>query len=369
MTKQNIKFCRSPDGTRIAFATSGTGPPLVRAPNWLNHLDLDWKSPIWSHWFKALSERHTLVRYDIRGSGLSDRVVDDLSFDAWVTDLESVVDDLGLDQFALMGVCQGGATAIKYAVRHPERVSSLILYASYAQGSYVIEDTSFTQDEADALIHMIKIGWGQDRPAFRQTFTHLLIPEATREEQKWLNELQRRTVSPETAAYLFEEFLHIDVANLARQVQVPTLVMHARGDNMVSFKDGSRLASLIPNARFVPLESKNHILRADELAWSRFVNELNNFLDEYMPILTATDEQRFSDLTDRQHEVLELIAQGMSNEEIADTLTIADKTVRNHITRIYSKLYVDTRAQAIVMAREAGYGVNRTQLSDTNSLV
>lgn len=360
MTKQDIRFCRSPDGVRIAYAVSGNGPPLVRAPNWLTNIDLDWRSPIWSHWFEALSEQHTLVRYDIRGAGLSDRVADDLSLEAWVRDLETVVDDLGLDRFPILGICQGGATAITYAVRHPERVSALILYGTYAQGPYIIDDTSFTLEEAEALTNMIKVGWGQDRPAFRQTFTHLLIPEATREEQDWLNEIQRRTVSPETAAYLFDQFLRIDVADLAQQVHVPTLVMHSRNDNMVAFNDGPRLASLIPNAHFVPLESNNHILRPDEPAWEHFLAEIRDFLEP----ITAIQEREvlasdFEDLTSREHEVLELIAQGLSNETIAESLVVAPKTVRNHVTRIYSKLAVQSRAQAIVRAREAGYGTRQ----------
>jgi pimeloyl-ACP methyl ester carboxylesterase/DNA-binding CsgD family transcriptional regulator len=361
MADQIIQFCRSPDGVRIAYATSGTGPPLVRAPNWLTNVDLDWRSPIWSHWFEALSERNTLVRYDIRGSGLSDRVAEDLSLESWVRDLETVVDELQLERFPIMGICQGGATAITYAVRHPERVTGLILYGSYAQGPYVIDDTSFTQEEAEALTQMIKIGWGENRPAFRQTFTHLLIPEATKEEQDWLNEIQRRTVSPETAAYLFQQFLHIDVAHLARKVQVPTLVMHSRNDNMVAFNDGPRLASLIPHARFVTLESNNHILRPSEPAWSRFIEEIRGFLaplsDEYR---RATLGAEFDELTPREHDVLELIAQGLRNEAIAEYLCVATKTIRNHVTSIYAKLGVETRAEAIVRSREAGYGHSQT---------
>lgn len=357
MKDQSIHFCRSSDGVRIAYATSGSGPPLVRAPNWLTNIDLDWRSPIWRHWFEALSEQNTLVRYDIRGSGLSDRVAEDLSLEAWVRDMEAVVDDLGLDRFPVLGICQGGATAITYATRHPERVTGLILYGSYAQGPYVVDDTSFTPEEAEALTKLIRLGWGQDRPAFRQTFTELLIPESTRVEQDWLNEIQRRTVSPETAAYLFEQFLHIDVAALAHQVRVPTLVMHARNDNMVAFNDGPRLAGLIPNARFVTLESKNHILRRHESAWSRFRSEVHGFLQSLAgQSRHAEPRAGFEELTSRERDVLELIAQGLGNDAIAEELAVSPKTVRNHVTRIYTKLEVTRRAQAVVRAREAGYG-------------
>lgn len=359
MMNQDIKFCRSPDGVRIAYATAGSGPPLIRAPIWMTHLDLDWHSPIWAHWFEALSQRHTLVRYDMRGSGLSDRLVDDLSVDAWVRDLETVVNDLGLERFPLLGICQGGAAAIKYAVRHPDRVSQLVLYGTYAQGGLVNEFGTFTSSEVEALHHMIKVGWGQDRAAFRQTFVNLLMPEASREQQDWLSELQRRSVSAETAARLWIIFNTIDLADEARQLQVPTLVLHARNDCMVPFEAGRSLAGHIPNARFVPLDSTNHILRADEPAWPRFLTELYSFLDPVPSIDEPnTVQPNFDELTGREREVLNLIAQGLSNEAIADYLVVAPKTVRNYVTRIYSKLAVESRAKAIVCAREAGYGVN-----------
>lgn len=273
------------------------------------------------------------------------------------------MDDLELERFPILGICQGGATAISYAARHPERVAGLILYGTYAQGPYIIDDASFTPEEADALREMIRVGWGQDRPAFRQTFTELLIPEATREEQDWLNEIQRRTVSPETAAYLFRQFLSIDVADLARRVSVPALVLHARNDNMVAFNDGPRLAGLIPHARFVALDSRNHILRPEEPAWFQFKDEVHGFLESISDRLRSADTAgAFSDLTSREREVLELIARGLTNEAIAEQLIVTPKTVRNYVTRIYDKLDVNRRAQAVVRAREAGLGVGHVHV-------
>jgi pimeloyl-ACP methyl ester carboxylesterase/DNA-binding CsgD family transcriptional regulator len=355
--EQQIHFCISPDGARIAYATSGTGPPLVRVANWLTHLDLDWKSPVWYHWFEELSRGHTLVRYDPRGCGLSDRSVDDLSLDAWVGDLAAVVDALELDRFSLLGFCQGGATAVAYAVRHPERVSRLVLYDSYVQGALVEGADPCQAREADALAEMIEIGWGQEAAAFRQVFTNLLIPGASMEQQRWFAELQRQTVSPATAVRLWRAFHNIDIQVLAERIRLPTLVFHVEGDAIVPFNQGMWLASLIPDARFVPLPGKNHILLEDEPAWSRFLAELRSFLRTAVPEPEPSDARYvFPELTPREREVLELIAQGLSNDEISERLVIAPKTVRNHVSRIYSKLRLGSRAQVVVLARQAGLG-------------
>lgn len=359
--RQQIRFARASDGPRIAYATSGAGPPLVRVTNWLTHLDFDWESPIWSHWFRELSRGHTLVRYDARGTGLSDRAVRDLSIESWVRDLQAVVDDLGLERFHLLGICQGGATAVAYAARHPQRVSRLVLYGSYPRGAFAGGVARNDAPQATALAKMIEVGWGRQETAFRKVFADLLIPQATREQQCWMADLQQRTVSPQTAAALWRAFHTLDVTDLAGQIQTPSLVLHARQDAMVAFDQGRRLASLIPAARFVPLESQNHILRQDEPAWPCFLDEVRRFLHTAVPhhlSEEARDEARsaLSDLTPREREVLNLLAQGLSNDEIAAQLVIAAKTVRNHVTRIYRKLQVDSRAQAIVLARETGNG-------------
>jgi pimeloyl-ACP methyl ester carboxylesterase/DNA-binding CsgD family transcriptional regulator len=352
--KQEIRFCRSQDGTRIAYATSGSGPPLVYVANWLTHLKLDWNSPLWTHWLRELSRGHTLVRFDARGNGLSDRVVENLSVDAWAQDLAAVADDLGLERFPILGFCQGGATAIAYAVRRPERVSRLVLYNSYVHGAFTEEGTDEDKREAEALAEMIAVGWGQEAVAFRQLFANLMIPEGTLEQLRWLGKLQKRTVSPEVAVRLWRAFHAINIRRLAQQVQAPALVLHVEDNRIVDFAEGRKLATLLPDARFVPLEGKNHILLPDDPAWSRFLDEVRAFLGtETLPRATDDPRQAIARLTPREQEVLTLIARGLTNDEIAGRLTIAPKTVRNHVTHIYGKLGVDSRAQAVVLAREA----------------
>ncbi|HHP7238998.1 alpha/beta fold hydrolase [Longibacter sp.] len=352
--RQNIGFCESFDGTRIAYATSGTGPPLVRVANWVTHLELDWEGPIWPPWFEELSSDHTLVRYDLRGCGLSDRSVDDLSLDAWVRDLEAVVDDLGLDQFSILGLCQGGSIAVAYAARHPARVKQLVLYDTYTHGALVEGQRFFERTKAEALTQMIKVGWGRRNAAFRKVFVDLLVPEGSKEQQQWLAELQRESTSPEMAARLWRAFHVIDIREAAPHVQAPTLVFHVKHDAMIPFQMGCHLASLIPEARFVPLDGENHILLPDEPAWERFVSELRGFLaDEEVP---ASEVDGFCELTPREREVLDLVAQGLGNGQIAEALFISPKTVRNHVSRIFSKLDVSRRAEAVVQAREAGFG-------------
>ncbi len=359
--KQQIRFCTSPDGVRIAYASSGTGPPLVRASTYLTHLEHDWDSPVWRHWLTDLGRHFTLVRHDQRGCGLSDHDVDEFSMDAWVSDLEMVVDTIGLKRFPILGPSQGGAVAIEYAVRHPEKVSHLILYGAYAQGRFHREPASKQLEEANAMLELMKVGWGKDNPAFRQVFTTLFMPEGTPDQIRWFNELQRLSTSPQNAVKMEAAFYDIDVRESAAEVKAPTLVLHARDDAMVDFEEGRRLAAAIPNARFVPLEGKNHLLLKREPAWQRFMEEILDFL----PAEEGEAPERgdatgklglLEELTKREREVLELIAQGLDNRQIAQRLTISDKTVRNHVTNIYGKLHVSSRGQAIVKAREAGMG-------------
>lgn len=356
--EQNIRFCTTLDGINLAYATSGEGPPLVRVANWLTHLDLDWKGPIWSHWFTEFSKDHTLIRFDLRGSGLSDRKVNEQSLEAWVQDLETIVEDAGIDKFPLLGFCQGGAIALSYTVRHPEKVSHLILFDSYSRGNLAEGTPVRKKLETKALKKMIEVGWGrEDTAIFRRVFADLLMPDASEEDRRWLAELQRKTTSPVMAASLWEEFHRIDVKKLAEQVNVPTLIFHVKGDKVVPFEAGRKLASLISNARFVPLESENHILLKDDPAWERFLAEVKSFLGSSGTEKVVEEPQElFPELTPRECEVLDLIAKGLGNEEIADRLYISSKTVRNHNTSIFSKLQVDSRSRAIVLAREAGIG-------------
>jgi pimeloyl-ACP methyl ester carboxylesterase/DNA-binding winged helix-turn-helix (wHTH) protein len=278
--EQRIRFCTAEDGVRIAYASSGSGPPLVKPANWMTHLEYDWESPVWRHWLHALSDGRMLVRYDERGSGLSDREVDDYSFDAWVRDLETVVDAMELDSFPLLGISQGCAVAIAYAVRHPERVTRLVLYGGYAEGAYRRARTPEERDEADLIMRQLPLGWGRDNPAFRMFFAARFLPEGTPEQMRWFSELQRVTTSPEIAVRLRDTAANIDVRALAPLVRAPTLVLHANGDAAIPFDQGRLLAALIPDARFVSLESRNHILLEDEPAWGRFVEEVGRFLGE-----------------------------------------------------------------------------------------
>jgi len=352
--EQSIRFTRSHDGTTIAYARSGSGPPLVRAANWLTHLEFDWESPVWRHWLRELSRHHTLIRYDERGCGLSDREVEDLSFESWVADLEAVVDAAGLDRFPLFGMSQGGPVGIAYAARHPERVSHLILYGSYMVGWKHRASPDFRRRE-EALLQLMADGWGRDNPAFRQVFTSMFIPDGSDEQVRWFNDLQRETTSPHIAVRLEREFGEIDVRGLLEDLRCPVLVLHARDDEVIPFRAGRKLAAGIPDARFVALDGENHVLLEDEPAWSRFLEETRSFLQ--IPEEEGGREPAYLDrLTDRERQVLDLVAAGLSNAAIAAELSIATKTVKNHVSRVYRKMNAASRAEAIVAAREAGLG-------------
>jgi pimeloyl-ACP methyl ester carboxylesterase len=275
---QQVYFTSSIDGVRVAYATAGSGPPLVKTANYLSHLEFDWESPVWRHWLTELSRDHMLIRYDERGTGLSDWVVEDLSFASWVNDLEAVVDALGLERFPLLGLSQGGPVALAYAVRHPEKVSHLILFGSYARGWLHRNLTDNKREEERIMIDLMRVGWGRDNPAFSRVLSTQIMPEASSEQMRALDELARISATPENAVKLEMEMHRIDVQALAAQVRVPTLVIHPKGDGAVPFDEGRYLASLIPRARFVTLESRNHILLAQEPAWEKFVTTLRHFL-------------------------------------------------------------------------------------------
>ncbi|HZM43400.1 MAG TPA: alpha/beta fold hydrolase [Burkholderiales bacterium] len=350
--KQQIRFCTTRDGTRIAYATTGEGPPFVKVSNWMSHLEFDWDSPVWRHWLTELSRSHSLLRYDERGCGLSDWEPRELSFEAWVSDLETVVDAVGLERFPLLGISQGAPIAVAYALRHPERVSHLILHGGYARGRLKRDLGPQQVKEAETMRELAGLGWGKENPAFRQFFTTQFIPDGTPEQHRWFNELERVSVSPVNAVRFMTIFDQIDVTALAPAVTSPTLVMHPTGDARVPFEEGRLLATLIPGARFVPLESRNHLLLAHEPAWQRWLDEMRAFL----PAPAAASRKAFPSLTPREIELVDLIAQGLDNAQIAARLTLSEKTVRNHITSIFAKLEVENRSQAIVLARDAGFG-------------
>jgi len=278
--EQQIKFCPAPDGVNIAYAVIGEGPPLVKSPTWMTHLEHDWQSPVWRHLLRGLAAEHSLVRFDQRANGLSDWDVAEITFESMVDDLAAVVDAVGLDHFPLIGMSQGCAYSIAYAIRHPERVSQLILYGGFDKGS-LRSGSEIDRQEHEMQEQMILQGWGKNNPAFRQFFTSLFIPGATKEQMDWFNEMQRITASPENAVRLRDVSGNIDVSDLLGQISVPTLVLHCRDDSIVPFETGRRIAAMIPNASFVALEGRNHIILEDDPALPRFMKEVSAFLAQY----------------------------------------------------------------------------------------
>jgi pimeloyl-ACP methyl ester carboxylesterase/DNA-binding CsgD family transcriptional regulator len=353
---QAIRFCKSQDGLRIAYATMGRGLPLVRAAHFLTHLELDLQSPVWRPWLDELGRDRLLVRYDRRGCGLSDGNTGPLSIDTWVADLEAVVDAASLDRFALFGCSLGCAVSVVYAARHPERVSCVVVLSGYARGPMKRDPTPTHVQEARMLREVIELGWARDTPAYRQLFTSLFIPTGTPEQARWFNDLQRLSTTPDDAVRAMAAFAEIDVSESAMQVTCPALVLHSRGDSWVPFEEGRRLACLIPDACFVPLESVNHVPLRHEPAFARCFEEVHPFLDAHSP--AQPRERPFPQLTPRERDLLELLAHGLDNLQIAAYLGLSEKTVRNKVSTVFDKLDVATRAQAIVRARDAGFGVS-----------
>ena len=278
--EQVIRFCRSADGVQLAYSRVGSGPPLVKTGNWMTHLEKDFESPIWHHLYRDLAAENSFIRYDARGNGLSDWDVDEISFEAFVRDLEAVVDAAGVERFALLGISQGCAVSIAYATRHPERVTHLVLYGGYAQGWNKRIRTEAEKQQDAAMLTLMQLGWGQENPAFRQLFTSQFIPEGTKEQADWFNDLQRISTSPENAVRNLQANGDTDVTELLSKVTVPALVMHARDEVRVPFDNGRRLAAGIPGARFVPLQSRNHLILESEPAYARFIDEIKSFVRE-----------------------------------------------------------------------------------------
>lgn len=351
---QSIRFVRSQEGVRLAYASSGHGHTLVKAATWLSHLEHDLESPVWRHWLQELSARYRLLRYDERGCGLSDWEAAELSFESWLRDFETLVDAAGLDRFAILGISQGAPIAIAYAARHPERVTHLVLHGGYARGRLVRAARAEQAEEAEMMCRLAEIGWGKTDPSFRQFFTTQFIPGGTPQQHAWFNELERISTSPSNAARFMRAFNTIDVTHLLPLVRCPTLVLHSQRDVRVPFDEGRLIASSIPNAQFVSLDSGNHLLLDHEPGWQRALVAIEAFL----PSAKAPDaDPRISALSPRLLGLLDLMAQGRDNAQIAAVLGLSEKTVRNHITQLFDRLEVDSRARAIVMARENGMGV------------
>jgi class 3 adenylate cyclase/pimeloyl-ACP methyl ester carboxylesterase len=276
--KQEIRFCTAPDGVQLAYSMIGQGPPLMKTGNWMTHLEFDLESPIWRHLYRELAKDHTLIRYDARGNGLSDRTVDDISFDAFVSDLEVVRDAANLTRFALLGISQGCAVSIAYTVQHPERVSHLILYGGFAVGWNRRARTATQKEEDAAMLTLMRVGWGKENPAFRQLFTSQMIPGGSKEQADWFNEMERISVTGDVAARIFEAAGETDVTALLSRVSVPTLVLHARDDARVPFEAGRRMAAAIPGAQFVTLQGRNHLFLETEPAFGQFLEHTRAFL-------------------------------------------------------------------------------------------
>ncbi len=319
----DIRFCTTADGVNLAYAITGSGPPLVKAANWLSHLEFDQESPVWRHFIDAFSSRFSYLRYDERGSGLSDWDTETLTFDDWVADLEAVVDAAGFDRFPLLGISQGGAVAIEYAVRHPERVSHLILYGAYARGSRLRGEVA--RKEWELHRQLIEVGWGTDKRVFRNVFTKLFLPGGTPAQHEWFDELMRRSASTANALRFQETFADIDVAHRAPLVETPTLILHATGDQRVPFDEGRRLAALIPGARLVPLESENHVLLEHEPAWHRFLAEITGFVtdDHTRDDSPSTTAMLMTDIVDSTK-----LIEAIGDDAWVDVLRWHDATLR-----------------------------------------
>jgi pimeloyl-ACP methyl ester carboxylesterase/DNA-binding CsgD family transcriptional regulator len=354
MSSQRIRYLRASDGVRLAWAEAGTGLTLVKAANWLSHLEYEWESPVWRHWIRFLSGHFRFVRYDERGCGMTDWNTSDLSFERQIADLEAVVEAAAISEpFTMLGISQGGAQCIRYAARHPDRVSRLILYGAYGQG-WARRNEPAQAREYDSITELMRAGWGRNNPVFRQIFTSRYIPGANEQQLAWFNDLCLKTASGDAAADLFRSRAEIDVVDLLPQIAAPTLILHAREDAAVPLSQGHVLAAGIPNAEFIELDSKNHILLEPEPAWARFCESVLNFMGVEAGPATGEDPA-FASLSAREREILALIAEGLGNAEIAGRLSISDKTVRNHVSNVFDKLGVWTRAQAIVFAHDHGF--------------
>jgi pimeloyl-ACP methyl ester carboxylesterase len=340
-----------PDGTRLAWAESGTGPMVAKAANWLTHLEYEWESPVWRHWLQFFSAHWRFVRYDERGCGMTVWQGSTLTLDQWVADFGAVIEAAQPEApVTLLGISQGASTCIRYALEHPDRVARMILYGGFARG-WKRRGTPERQAMYQAMVDLMRVAWGKDNPTFRQVFTSRFIPGATPEQLQWFNDLCQKTTPGDVGALVQESRGILDVSADLGRVGVPTLILHARDDEVIPIDEGRRLASGIPGSEFVELDSRNHILLEDEPAWKRFCDEVLGFSQTGH----RASGSPFAALSARERQVLALIADGLSNGDIADRLNISEKTVRNHTSNLFDKLGVWSRAQAIVFARDHGF--------------
>jgi pimeloyl-ACP methyl ester carboxylesterase/DNA-binding CsgD family transcriptional regulator len=352
---QDIRFCTTTDGVRLAYAASGNGPPLVMPATWLSHLEYQWDSLAWRPWLETLSRKYTLLRYDSRGCGLSDREPPELSFEGWIRDIEAVVDASGFREFDILATCWGGAIGVEYAARHPERVNRLVLYGAYGLGR-LLGDQPIEAETARVLLDMVRLGWGQENHVLGQVWGSYFQPGGTLAHFRSWSEQQALSTSAATAVRLLQVGWQSDVRASARTIRCPTLALHVARDSVVPIEVGRQLAALIPDCRFVQVDGENHMPLADEPAWQQIVDEIDRFLKQPVKAGAPRTSLPLDVLTGRERDVLDAIAQGLDNNEIAALLRMSEKTVRNHITRVLDKIGVEHRYQAIVRARDAGLG-------------
>jgi pimeloyl-ACP methyl ester carboxylesterase/DNA-binding CsgD family transcriptional regulator len=353
LSQQTVRFVTTQDQVRLAWAQCGAAaaPAMVKAANWISHLEYDWESPVWRHWVRFLSEHFRLLRYDERGCGLSQQDVENLDTGNWLPDLEAVVDAArSVEPFVLLGISQGACASIAYAVKHPEKVSHLVLYGGYVRGWALRENPDHVR-EYSALVDFAELAWGRPDPLYRRLFTKRFLPAGSEEQLQWFDELCARTVRPAMAGRLLRSRGLADATDLLGRVRVPTLVVHARGDLVSPLSQGQQLAAGIPGAEFVQVDSPNHILLAQEPAWQRFQDVVLDFTG----VKSRAGDRVFDRLAPREREILAKLVGGLSNTEIGKALFISEKTVRNQLTRIFDKLGVANRAQAIVFARDHGF--------------
>lgn len=349
--RQQIRYVKATDGTQLAWAQSGQGPTLVKAANWLTHLEYEWRSPVWKHWLEFFSAHFRFVRYDERGCGMSGWQPKELTLEQWSADLGSVIDAAQPEEpVILLGISQGAAACVHYALQRPDRVAGLILYGGYARG-VSRRNAALAADGFRAMIDLARVGWGSDNPTFRQVFTSRFIPGGTPEQLKWFTDLCQKTTTGEIFASLYSARAAVDIEASLAAVRTRTLVIHARDDEVIPVLEGRILAGGIPGAEFIELDSRNHILLEDQPAWSRFQEAVLAFARPDR----AGSASVFAGLSEREREVLALIADGLSNTDIATRLAISEKTVRNHTSNLFDKLGVWSRAQAIVFARDHGF--------------
>jgi pimeloyl-ACP methyl ester carboxylesterase/DNA-binding CsgD family transcriptional regulator len=343
--RPDIRFCTAADGAKIAVGTYGSGPALVRAGTWLTHVEYDATSPLSAHWCEELARRHRYVAYDGRGCGLSDREVRDLSLDVFVADLEAVVDGLGLGRFALLGMSMGAPVAVAYSAKHPERVSRLVIHGGFHRSYHSSTNPDpRVLEEADVLFKSARLGWGTGSPALRQVFVAKFMGESTAAQRRAFEEQQRVTSTADVAEKYLRAMFALDVKEIASHVSCPTIAFHSRDDQLVFLEQGRKLAALIPGARFVPLESKNHVPFREEPAWRVIAAALRSFLDEEGGVRTPPPSK---ELTPRQLDVLRGVARGLTNREIARALSLSPRTVEMHVARALTALECANRAEAV----------------------